>query len=58
MKAKGPKNSSGRIAEWHDRRARAAGKAELIVAKVRDGEPGTVPLLFRASTASFAEAPR
>ena len=47
-----------RIAEWHDRRARAAGKAELIVAKVRDGEPGTVPLLFRASTASFAEAPR
>ena len=33
----------------------AAGKADLIFAKVRDGAPGTVPLLFHGETTSFAE---
>jgi len=36
-------------------REHARGKAELIVAKVRDGEPGTVPLLFSGATTSFSE---
>lgn len=44
-----------RLAEWHDRKARVRGKADLIVAKVRDGEPGTVPLNFHAETTSFSE---
>ena len=29
---------------------------ELLVEKVRDGEPGTVPLHFHGATTSFSEA--
>lgn len=36
-------------------KARAAGKAELIIPKVRDGETGTVALAFHGETTSFAE---
>lgn len=37
------------------RKQEAKGKAELIWAKVRDGEPGTDELNFEAVTASFSE---
>ena len=41
----------------HEQAKRAvAGKADLIFAKVRDGSPGTVPLLFHGETTSFSEA--
>jgi len=48
----------GRLADWHGRREQVRGKAELIVAKVRDGATGIVPLRFHAETASFSEAPQ
>ena len=41
---------------WHEKKERAAGKAELIWAKVRDGEPGTDELLFDGPTTTFSEA--
>jgi len=44
-----------RMRSWHDSKASAAGKAELIFAKVRDGEPGTLMLQFDAQTTSFRE---
>lgn len=46
---------ANRLTQWQQDKHRARGKAELIVAKVRDGEPGTVPLLFRGETTSFQE---
>jgi len=47
-----------RRSEWEQRKRDLAGKAELIVAKVRDGEIGTVPLLFNGATTSFQEDAR
>jgi replicative DNA helicase len=47
-----------RVSEHRNRLERAAGKAELIIAKARDGATGTVPLYFNAETTSFAEVPR
>lgn len=44
-----------RLAAFRDRKAAAAGRAELIFAKIRDGAPGTVELTFRGETASFSE---
>ena len=41
--------------EWEDRRERARGRAELLVEKNRDGEPGTASLRFHGETASFSE---
>lgn len=45
-----------RVDQWEQRKRDLAGKAELIVAKVRDGEPGSVPLTFNGPTTSFSEA--
>ena len=42
-------------AQHHQRRADAAGRAELLCEKVRDGEPQTVRLRFDGPTASFSE---
>lgn len=47
---------ANRLSKWHTAKAAAAGKAELIFAKVRDGAPGTVPLIFHAETTSFEDA--
>ncbi len=44
-----------RRTKWEHARQDAAGKADLIFAKVRDGAPGTVPLLFHGETTSFSE---
>lgn len=44
-----------RVGAWHARRREAAGKAELICAKVRDGEPRNIAMRFDGSTTSFAE---
>lgn len=44
-----------RIAEWETRKRELAGVAELIWAKVRDGEPGTDRLTFHGPTTSFGE---
>lgn len=40
---------------YEDHRRAIAGKAEVIVAKVRDGEPGSATLRFRGDTTSFHE---
>ena len=44
-----------RLGAHRVRQDRAAGKAELIWAKVRDGEPGTDRLHFDGKTATFSE---
>ena len=41
--------------QWHAQRDELAGKAELILAKVRGGEEKTVPLRFHGATTSFTE---
>lgn len=46
-----------RCEKWQDRKNRLAGKAELIVEKVRDGKTGIIHLTFRGETTSFSEAP-
>jgi replicative DNA helicase len=46
---------ANRLAKFIAARNEARGKADLIFAKVRDGAPGTVPLLFNGETTSFAE---
>jgi replicative DNA helicase len=46
---------SNRRDDWHRRKSDCAGKAEVIWGKVRDGEPGTDPLLFDGPTATFRE---
>ena len=44
-----------RSQEFQDARDRQAGRAELIVAKVRDGDTGTVNLEFHGPTTSFRD---
>lgn len=44
-----------RTAAWRAQKIDVAGKAELIWAKIRDGEPGTTPLKFDGPTTSFLE---
>lgn len=51
-----PEKHNQRVIEWRLRREAAAGKAELIFAKVRDGATGTVQLTFDGQTTSFGEA--
>ena len=41
--------------QWEELRKAAAGKAEIIFAKVRDDEPGTEFLAFDGPTTSFRE---
>jgi replicative DNA helicase len=38
-----------------EHRQAVAGKAELIIAKVRDGDTGVVNLRFAGATTSFSE---
>lgn len=51
--------SAGKLAErqdaWREQKELLAGKAELIWAKVRDGESGTDQLLFDGPTTTFSE---
>jgi replicative DNA helicase len=44
-----------RLSEWHTHRERILGKAELIWAKVRDGQPGSDYFEFDGQTTSFRE---
>jgi replicative DNA helicase len=44
-----------RISAWETDKERLAGRAELIWAKIRDGEPGTDVLHFDGPTATFSE---
>ena len=46
---------ANRATKWHDAKRAAAGKAEVIIAKVRDGATGTAPLLFNGETTTFSE---
>ena len=48
---------TNRLAKWQASKAAARGKAELIVAKVRDGATGSIDLMFDGQTTSFSEAP-
>jgi replicative DNA helicase len=59
-RAKGQKadKHAASIEEWRDGKAKLRGKAELILAKVRDGEPCTVDLKFDGATTSFSEPPK
>ena len=46
---------ANRLTRWTQTRDAARGKAELIFAKIRDGDPGSVPLNFCGETTSFSE---
>jgi replicative DNA helicase len=50
-----PEAFANRLSVWTERRNRARGQADLIIAKLRDGAPSTVPLTFDGPTTSFAE---
>lgn len=50
-----PEKHVERLAEYERHRRAIAGKAEVIFAKVRDGEPGTATLQWRGETTSFHE---
>jgi replicative DNA helicase len=45
-----------RYKDWVSLRNKVAGKAELLWAKVRDGQPGTDLLRFHGKTTSFSES--
>lgn len=51
-----PGKHHDRMTEWEDRKRSLTGRAELIWAKVRDGEPGTDLLTFDGPTTSFGES--
>ncbi len=44
-----------RCARLEDNRRRLHGRAELILEKVREGQPRTIPLLWHGATTSFSE---
>jgi replicative DNA helicase len=44
-----------RVNAWYDAQEKVAGIAEVIIPKVRDGEPGTVKLRFDGAKTSFHE---
>jgi replicative DNA helicase len=44
-----------RVREWRDAKDRAAGKAELNLAKVREGQPTTIKLAFDGARTCFME---
>lgn len=46
----------GRVGQWMADKEQVAGKAEVIFAKVRDGEPGTNNLIFDGPTTTFRES--
>jgi replicative DNA helicase len=47
--------NANKASQWQELRKQAAGKAEIIFAKVRDDEPGTEYLAFNGPTTSFHE---
>jgi hypothetical protein len=49
-------SGAGARVEWATDKQTYAGKAEVIWAKVRDGDPGVDALLFDVPTTSFSEA--
>lgn len=51
-----PEKLANRRTQYEADKVRLRGKAELIFAKVRDGETGTVALTFDGQTTSFAES--
>ena len=51
----GPDKVAIKVQQWEQKKRELAGKAELIIAKVRDGEAGTVPLTFNGAMTSFSE---
>jgi replicative DNA helicase len=46
---------ASRVEAWRQKRERAKDRADLIIAKNRDGTPGTIKLRFQGSTTSFSE---
>lgn len=53
--AETPEKYNARVRDFRAALAKQAGTAELIVAKVRDGETGTISLGFHGPTTSFNE---
>lgn len=51
----GDERYAARVAAYHTQKARLKGEAELIMEKVRDGEPTAVRLRFEASEVRFVE---
>jgi replicative DNA helicase len=47
--------NANRISGWEEQRRKCAGKAEIIFAKMRDGEPGTAVIGFNGACTSFYE---
>lgn len=46
------------LAEWEEKKAQFAGKAEVIFEKLREGNPRTVDLMFDGSQTKFYQADR
>jgi len=42
--------------DWHEAKSRLAGKAEIIIAKLREGEPGSVHMTFDGARTAFGDA--
>ena len=51
----GDERYAGRVAAYHTQKARLKGVAELILDKVRDGEPMALPMRFDGPTVTFFE---
>lgn len=51
-----PEKHAAKVDAWRQKKGALAGKAELIFAKVRDGSPGTIGLVFSGETTSFSES--
>lgn len=51
----GDERYAGRVAAYHTQKARLKGVAELILDKVRDGEPMALPMRFDGPTVTFSE---
>lgn len=48
-------NHEKAVNEWHEAKYRCAGKAEIIISKLREGEPCTVPMRFDAARTAFGD---
>lgn len=43
------------VSEWRDAKDRCSGKAEIIISKLREGEPCMVPMRFDAARTAFGD---